>query len=107
MRETALLLAALSLDKRSGVPYASKSLLPSSRAAMRVCIFHTFHTMHIGLHLCITPAGLKAKVKNRFPPDASRHRPQTLDLLWKMTVRTLPRTPGGRGDKNKIKNILK
>ena len=40
-----------------------------------------------------------------FPPDPGRNRPQTYDLLRKMTDRTLPRTPGG-GDKNKTKSVL-
>ncbi len=55
------------------------------------------------------PAALKANIKitSRFPPDPGRNRPKALDLLRKMSVRTLPRTPGGTGNKNKIKSVLK
>ncbi len=39
--------------------------------------------------------------------DPGRNRPKTPECLRKMTVRTLPRTPRGRGDKSKIKSVLK
>ena len=34
------------------------------------------------------------------------NRPKPTNFLRKMTVQTLPRTPGGRGDKNKLKSVL-
>ena len=39
------------------------------------------------------------KQKNTSPPDPGRDRPRTIDLLRKMAIRTVPRTPpgGGRG----------
>ncbi len=49
----------------------------------------------------------KSKSKEGFPSDPGRKRPKTPDFPKQITVRTLPRTPGGRGDKNKIKNVLK
>ncbi len=47
------------------------------------------------------------KIKNRFPPDPGRNRPKTPDLLRNMSVRIPPDPPGGRGDKDKIKSVLK
>ncbi len=57
----------------------------------------------------LIPTVLKAtiKIKIRFPSDPGRHRPNALDFPRKMTVWTLPRTPRGSGDKNKIKNVFK
>ena len=53
------------------------------------------------------PSCAKGQTKKGSPPDPGRNRPKTPDLLRKMSVRTLPGPPGGRGDKNKIKSVLK
>ncbi len=55
------------------------------------------------------PAGISGP-EARFPARkhyCGRDRPKTTDLLRKMAVWTVPRTPRGRGDRNKIKNVLK
>ncbi len=45
----------------------------------------------------------KIKRKSKFPPpDPGRNRPKTTDPQRKMTMRSLPRTSGEEGDKNKI-----
>ncbi len=47
-----------------------------------------------------SPAALKAKIKikNRFPPALGKIRPQPLDFLRMMSVRTPPRTTRGGGE---------
>ncbi len=56
-----------------------------------------------------SPAVLKVnmKMKTRLPPGSGPKSPKIIDFLSKLTVRTLPRTPRGEGDKNKLKNVLK
>ncbi len=45
--------------------------------------------------------GPKYKLNKYYTPDPGRNWPKTIDLLRNVTVRTLPRTPGGGGkDKN-------
>ncbi len=55
-----------------------------------------------------TPSCVWAKIEiaNKFPADPGRNRPKTQNIPRKMTVRTLPGPPGGRGGKNKLKSVL-
>ncbi len=58
--------------------------------------------------LVADPAVLKVKLEipnSNYPPDPGRNRPTIIDFLRKMIIRTLPRTPRGRGDKNKLNSV--
>ncbi len=88
--------------------------LPTGLANGRSCGFGPEQIIGPGIRpeatvLAGQSQGGRERASVRTPPTATEpgRRLKTYGFLKKMTVRTLPRTPRGRGAKGKQKNVLK